>query len=106
MPYVLAGLAGRWISYCLAHVFARLAKRTLQAAVDTRQAIARKLSSPKDLSHFDLTPRHRPNWKRNNNNVSSEKRPLNLASPDFDSGFTPARSQYASVTLVDSDESQ
>ena len=69
-----------------------LARRAARAVDALRAYIARRLSSPKDLSHYDIALGRRPNWSSRHR--SYETQPCCEQAPMF----APSRSRYARVS--------
>ena len=90
-----------WALRALYRALRDCARATGRALAALRRHIARRFSSQKDLSAFDLSETlgsRRPNWSRG---VHLETKPLNREQPMF----SPTRSRYARVAAADSTES-
>jgi len=94
LPFVALAFAGVWAVHRLAHVLLLVCRRIADALAAARRYIARRLSSPKDLSQFDLSTVRRPNWRVG---VAHETRPCCSETPMF----SPGRSRQARVSEGD-----
>ena len=98
LPYVGAALA---IFYVLLKFIRGLIDglRAIGRAISAlRRHVARRFSSPKDLSQFDLSEtlgKRKPKWQRSSGQ-HLETQPLNAESPMF----SPTRSRYARVAAA------
>ena len=107
MPYVALFVVGAWAFSKLVRTLIECGRSAARGVATLRRHVARRMSSPKDLSQFDISEtlgRRRPNWARGGQREADRVlEPLyNLETPMF----SGTKSRYARVSLADGEDAE
>jgi hypothetical protein len=91
LQYGLGGLVLLAMLPKLVQAFGRLLNDATESALRARAAVLRRLSSTRDLSHYEIRLPAKPNWSQRKSTGGSLHR--------FGAGFSRGKSSYARVSV-------